>query len=356
MKSLEAKVKVAGDTLAEKVKDIENALCERMTSLENMLQRYVKQSEARSKKMVSDNEIAIVQLQAQAKDVEGIMREQERSTQLLREKVREDVTKLAKAQREEKATSWLTNKSQRKEPTNTEEITRILDSRLDKESRKRNLAVFNLPEEEAENAQERRNKDISAFKEMVKNGLKLRVNPTKAYRVGKKIPNRPRILIITVEDYETKQTILEQKSQLRHTTRWAKVFINPDLTKQEREEKKKLREGRAARKKSETEKSTTKKESHEADTPTRPGPGSPTRNEKASPVEKTKEHNMNNKPEPQNQPDPTSGQAPQPTYNTEQDNTKKQQEADADQAEPAVVNQTEHRGEATREATQQTQS
>ena len=356
MKSLEVKVKGAEDTLVEKVKDIENALCERMSSLENMLQRYVKESEARSKKMVSDNEIAIVQLLAQAKDVEGIVREQERSTQLLTEKVREDVTRLAKAQSEEKATSGSTNEPQRKAPTSTEEITRILDSCLAKESRKKNLAVFNLPEENAENEQEKRNKDISAFKEMVKEGLKLQVNPIKAYRVGKKTPNRPRILIIAVDDYETKRTILKQKSQLRHTTQWAKVFVNPDLTKQEREAKKKLREGQAARKQSEKEKSVMKKGLHREKTPTRPGPDSATGIEKVGLDKNDEEHNMHNKPEPQKQSDLTSSHAPQPAHGTEHDDTMKKQEAEANLAGPAVVSRAKRNGEAMRAATQQTRT
>ena len=149
---------------------------------------------------------------------------------------------------------------------------------------------------------------------------------------------------------------MKQKSQLRHTTQWARVFVNPDLTKQEREAKKKLREGQTARKQSEKEKSAMKKGLSGENTPTRPGPDSATGNEKVSSDKNVKEYNTHNKSELQKQSDLTSGQALQPAHGTEHDDRMKKQGAEANLAGPAVVNHAERNGEATCAATQQTRS
>lgn len=56
------------------------------------------------------------------------------------------------------------------------------------------------------------------------------------------IPERPRPLILTVDNFEKKLEILENAYKLSHTTEWKNVFIAPDRTPKEREEHKKLRE------------------------------------------------------------------------------------------------------------------
>ena len=53
--------------------------------------------------------------------------------------------------------------------------------------------------------------------------------------------DRPRLLIVTRTDLETKRELLRSSSQLRSMPEWQHLFINPDLTPAERETNKKLR-------------------------------------------------------------------------------------------------------------------
>ena len=64
---------------------------------------------------------------------------------------------------------------------------------------------------------------------------------TKAFRVGKGSPEKPRLLIVGLENVETKADLLKLAPDLRHTQQWKRVFVTPDLTWQEREQGRKLR-------------------------------------------------------------------------------------------------------------------
>ena len=130
--------------------------------------------------------------------------------------------------------------AQRNEAKTAHDMSCMLDSYLDKDRRKLNVVVHNLKEEPGETLTERSAKDQAAFQTVVKEGLKLNVRTVKSFRVGKKIPEKPRLLIVTIETLESKLDLLSKVSQLKDT-RWQNIYINPDLTKQEREEGKKLR-------------------------------------------------------------------------------------------------------------------
>ena len=129
---------------------------------------------------------------------------------------------------------------QRDEAKTVQDMSCIFDTYLDKDKRKLNVVVHNLPEESGETLAERSSKDQTAFQKVVKEGLKLSVRTSKSFRVGKKIPERPRLLIITIDTLEAKLDLLSKVPQLKDT-KWRNIYINPDLTKEEREEGRKLR-------------------------------------------------------------------------------------------------------------------
>ena len=54
-------------------------------------------------------------------------------------------------------------------------------------------------------------------------------------------------MITTLENAETKMELLKMAPQLRHHERWKNIFVTPDLTREEREEGKKLRDELKAR-------------------------------------------------------------------------------------------------------------
>ena len=130
-----------------------------------------------------------------------------------------------------------------KSSSNTEKaIAGVLDDYLEKEKKKLNVVLHNVPEPPAETYAERVEQDKAKFKEIIRDGMHLNVNATKAYRVGKPNHDKPRLLIVGMENAEVKIDVLKMAPQLRATDEWRNVFITPDLTWKERVEGRRLRE------------------------------------------------------------------------------------------------------------------
>lgn len=123
-------------------------------------------------------------------------------------------------------------------PSSAQEISGIFNDFMDKDRRKLNLVVHNLPESDGANQMEA---DAGKFVSIVKEELKLIVKTTKAFRVGKPSGEKPRLLIVTLENMETKLEVLKMASQLRRSTEWSNIYITKDLTWKEREVQRKLR-------------------------------------------------------------------------------------------------------------------
>ena len=122
-----------------------------------------------------------------------------------------------------------------------EEISGVFDNFLDREKRKLNLVVHNLEESSGDSYTEIVQQDTQKFVDMVKKGLKINARVTKAFRVGKKLPTKHRLLIVSMENMGVKTDILKMAYCLRQTTDYSNIYISPDLTWKEREEGKKLR-------------------------------------------------------------------------------------------------------------------
>ena len=134
---------------------------------------------------------------------------------------------------------------QAKEKTslNTEKaIAGVFDNYLDQEKRKLNVVLHNIPEPSSNVYAERVESDKAKFIEVIRDSMHLNVKATKAYRVGKPDQEKPRLLIVGLENIEVKSEILKMAPQLRATEKWSNVYISPDLTWKEREEGRRLRE------------------------------------------------------------------------------------------------------------------
>ena len=129
--------------------------------------------------------------------------------------------------------------SQGKEKTNlcTEKaIAGVFDDFLEKEKRKLNVVVHNLPEPTSELYAERVEADKEKFREVICGAMHLNVRVTKAYRVGKPGQEKPRLLIVGLENTEVKSDILKLAPQLRSTDLWKKClpFTRPYLEREGR--------------------------------------------------------------------------------------------------------------------------
>ena len=130
---------------------------------------------------------------------------------------------------------------------NREEIAGVLDEFHDKEKRKLNIIIHNLQEAEGQTQSDKRKNDEEKFTGMIKNGLKLVVKCANSFRIGKKTEDKPRLLLVTLTNLDDKVNILRSAAALRSTTEWDNVYITPDLTWQEREKARALRQELARR-------------------------------------------------------------------------------------------------------------
>ena len=113
----------------------------------------------------------------------------------------------------------------------------LVDELADRESRKCNLIVYNLPESSTPNT----DADKSLFTGLC-SSLSLQVHITAATRLGKKEPNKMRPLRVCLDNEITKRKILSRSSQLRSKPDWENVYVNPDMTLAERNANRLLRQ------------------------------------------------------------------------------------------------------------------
>ena len=125
---------------------------------------------------------------------------------------------------------------------------KVFDEFIDKDRRKNNLVIHNLPEMGEGTVEERSSRDVRMFQEVVKDSFKLNVAVARSFHVGKAMGNRERLLIVTLKTPGVKQELLRMAPRLRSSAKWGNIYITPDLTRAEREATRKVREELAVRK------------------------------------------------------------------------------------------------------------
>ena len=112
---------------------------------------------------------------------------------------------------------------------------RIVDELADRDKRKKNVIVYNLPES-AQNSKS----DSDTFSALCSSVYNCSFTITKLLRLGKKQSNKIRPLLLCFEHEEDKVTVLSRSHQLRNKEAYKNVFIAPDRTKFQREKHKSL--------------------------------------------------------------------------------------------------------------------
>ena len=138
-------------------------------------------------------------------------------------------------------------KQQEQVTTPTREIFSAIGTAMDKERRKLNVVVHNLEESQPSETESREKQDLLKFQAFIKDALNLNLRAVKSFRAGKTQEERPKLLVVILEDIATKIELLRMSSQLRSIPEWRHVFINPDLTPAEREANRKLCQELASR-------------------------------------------------------------------------------------------------------------
>ena len=106
------------------------------------------------------------------------------------------------------------------------------------EEKASNIVLYGLVEAEGDDAKERKEKDEENVKKIAQAiGVEIAGSIDAKYRAGKRIQGaKPRPLIVTVDDDETRISLLKRAPLLSRATEWKGVFIWEDMTKKQREE------------------------------------------------------------------------------------------------------------------------
>ena len=126
----------------------------------------------------------------------------------------------------------------------------------ERESKKDNIVVYGLKESDEADGLKRKDEDASMVIKMATEiGVDFKGEVKSSFRAGKKDGDRPRPLIVTLGDEETRENILANARRMSGKEESKKVFVSHDLTWRQREEarkeEKKLRD--EAEKKTEEE-------------------------------------------------------------------------------------------------------
>ena len=123
--------------------------------------------------------------------------------------------------------------------------TSLFNEQKEREKRRMNLVLHNMPESTASEGAARKKDDILKVTSVLKDSLKIKPTINNAVRIGKKGSDKPRLLKITIGSTEEKATILRNKFKMRDESNpdyIRKIFITPDYTPLEQRKNKALRQ------------------------------------------------------------------------------------------------------------------
>ena len=122
-------------------------------------------------------------------------------------------------------------------------VATLLNEEKEKEKRRLNIIVHNVPESSSEESLTRKNEDTEFVSKLCESQFNAKVSIVKAYRLGKK-GAKPRLLKISLSSVSEKATVLKNCTQLRNRSTpppYQNIFISPDLTPKEQKRSKELR-------------------------------------------------------------------------------------------------------------------
>ena len=114
---------------------------------------------------------------------------------------------------------------------------------IEKESKKKNIVMFNLPESTEDLASNRYQEDMERCGKIFTRELEIQdLTVEKTIRLGKKKDNGNRPLLIKLGSETDRNTVLSKAKKLRYSEEFVRVYLAKDMTEMEREKDKKLRQ------------------------------------------------------------------------------------------------------------------
>ena len=126
--------------------------------------------------------------------------------------------------------------------SNSLEAEALIREATERFRRQKYLVISGIPEQTTGSIEERRTEDTNAIKELGDALLIEKLEPKEATRIGKLSLGRPRLLRFKCSDKTTRIALLKKSKQLKSQPGYQNIFINPDLTKLQRDTAKELRD------------------------------------------------------------------------------------------------------------------
>ena len=108
---------------------------------------------------------------------------------------------------------------------------------------KKNIVISGISEEMVGSIEDRAKSDFSKVKVLLQNLPNIAENGiTRISRLGRQQPDKTRLLRVSFSDEDATKTILDNAKVLKEIPTYKSVYINPDRTRQQQENNKRLRE------------------------------------------------------------------------------------------------------------------
>ena len=122
-----------------------------------------------------------------------------------------------------------------------DKVQQAVEEYRDRENRKFNIIVHQVPESSLQEAKDRNAEDTNIVNQLLADIGVQEATVSSVVRLGKRIPDRHRLMKVTLDSVPRKIQALRNAKKLQNTFKWKEVFITPDMTPKEREKNKLLR-------------------------------------------------------------------------------------------------------------------
>lgn len=116
-----------------------------------------------------------------------------------------------------------------------------VEEAMDRYQRRNFLIVSGLSEPSRGTVAERHNEDIQSLKTLFTELGAGELQVEEATRIGRNVGQRPKLLRLKCQSLDVKFDLLKRSKNLRKSAQFSNVYINPDLTKLQRQADKALR-------------------------------------------------------------------------------------------------------------------
>ena len=124
----------------------------------------------------------------------------------------------------------------------SEGYSNIMNEVEERERRRSNLIIAGLWEKEDGSVEERKQWDVEKVEQLFGELCDFENSVVSSvFRIGKMNSSRPRLLKVICRDADAKRSLLRKAKDLRDSSIFRNVYLNPDMTPMQQEENKRLR-------------------------------------------------------------------------------------------------------------------